>query len=438
MEEFLYDDYYEDYPEEVEDRVPVGWGLEGAWEGCMVPVAMQMGTAVGVILTISAFYRVSSSLLSTRSPFWRDLISTTLGVALLTLIIGPNGVWVAAIAFLHVILLKCVQRRIISSAVHTGVGLVAPILFEFLDSDADRWQQIRGVNMGIAMKGISLAFDGGCVPWYTAVGYIMHPPALIFGPWRPLEDYTAAPRRALWSVQDALSGLWSLFVATFTLLTSNCLVASLVPSSWRWLEAYRDALSFRLGHYFVSHVARASLIVAASDTRPIVHALATEVPRSLVDVAVAWNLPMHAWLKRYIFDPCRNRGAVFALIITYLISALLHGLSPPLSAVLMHLAVASWAEFTVRRKISSVFGACIAARKCSNCKHSNSGFRTIAINILFGAIALLQLTYLGALFDGTQHTSIASAAVAVWDKWRLLGFAGHWILAGAVVFHIAS
>uniref|UniRef100_A0A1B0EVB0 Protein-serine O-palmitoleoyltransferase porcupine n=1 Tax=Phlebotomus papatasi TaxID=29031 RepID=A0A1B0EVB0_PHLPP len=399
MEEFLYDDYYGDeYAEEFEDRVPVGWGLEVGY-----------GTA------------------------WRDLISTLFGSLLLVFIIGPNGTWVAVLILLHVILLICLQYRLISCSIYVIIALLAPILLEVLDSDTDRWQQIRGVNMGIAMKGISLAMDGITIPWYTTIGYLMHPPSLIFGPWRPLEDYTVTPRRAFFTLQDSILCLWSLFVAGFTLLTSNCLVASLVSSSWRWLEAYRDALAFRLGHYFVSHVARASSIVASSDSRPIVHALTVEVPRSLVDVAVSWNIPMHIWLKRYVFEIYRNRGATVALLITYLVSALLHGLSPPLVAVLMHLATASWAEFSVRRKVASVFRACVAARKCTNCKHTHRGIRTIAINVMFGAVALLQLTYLGALFDGTQHTSIVSAGGAVWDKWRHLGFAGHWILGGALI-----
>ena len=31
-----------------------------------------------------------------------------------------------------------------------------------------------------------------------------------------------------------------------------------------------------------------------------------EVPRSLVEVVVSWNIPMHAWLKKYVFKPTRK------------------------------------------------------------------------------------------------------------------------------------
>jgi porcupine-like protein len=31
-----------------------------------------------------------------------------------------------------------------------------------------------------------------------------------------------------------------------------------------------------------------------------------EVPRSLVEVVVSWNMPMHAWLKKYVFKETRK------------------------------------------------------------------------------------------------------------------------------------
>jgi porcupine-like protein len=31
-----------------------------------------------------------------------------------------------------------------------------------------------------------------------------------------------------------------------------------------------------------------------------------EVPRSLVEVVVSWNIPMHAWLKKYVFKETRK------------------------------------------------------------------------------------------------------------------------------------
>lgn len=82
----------------------------------------------------------------------------------------------------------------------------------------------------------------------------------------------------------------------------------------KWLAAYRDAMSFRASHYFVSFLSEASAVAAgfgykppdSSSTRsrwevPVTEPHNIEVPRSLVDVVVSWNIPMHKWLKQ-----CKN------------------------------------------------------------------------------------------------------------------------------------
>ncbi|XP_055689933.1 protein-serine O-palmitoleoyltransferase porcupine [Lutzomyia longipalpis] len=429
MDDFLYDDYYvQDDVEEFESSSPFIWHLDGMVEGCVVPVGLQMGSAVGIILVTCALQRLISSFVS--SGTFRNVLSISFGCLLLGIIVGINGAFVVALAILHIFLLHLVPPK-----VHVALALGTPIVVELVDPNVERWQQIRGVNMGIAMKGISLAFDGVQSNWLTNLGYFLDPPTVIFGPWRSLDHYRAPSPPFL--PRDAVSCLWTLLIATGTFLTSNCLLATLT-TPWRWLEAYRDALSFRLGHYFVNYVASASLIVATSDHRPIVRPLKVEAPRSLVEVVVAWNLPMHAWLKRYIFQPFRRCGPACAIAATYAASALLHGLSPPLVAVLMHLAIVTWVEFQLRHKVASVFSACVAARRCSGCRHMHRGFLVIFLNLLFGFVAVLQLAYLGALFDGAPQQTITAAMTAVWDKWSHLGFVGHWLLAGALLLHVAS
>ena len=43
-----------------------------------------------------------------------------------------------------------------------------------------------------------------------------------------------------------------------------------------------------------------------------------QVPRSLVEVVVSWNLPMHRWLKQYVFKQTRSRlGPGAAVMMTY-------------------------------------------------------------------------------------------------------------------------
>ena len=63
-----------------------------------------------------------------------------------------------------------------------------------------------------------------------------------------------------------------------------------------------------------------------------------QVPRSLVEVVTSWNLSMHKWLKNYVFRITRPKFGTFAaILLTYIASALLHGLNFQLAAVLLSL-----------------------------------------------------------------------------------------------------
>ena len=77
-----------------------------------------------------------------------------------------------------------------------------------------------------------------------------------------------------------------------------------------WISAYQAGLSFRASHYFVSFMSEASAVAAGFGWTPATPGLPgkwgvpvtephnIEVPRSLSEVVVSWNIPMHKWLKR--------------------------------------------------------------------------------------------------------------------------------------------
>lgn len=76
---------------------------------------------------------------------------------------------------------------------------------------------------------------------------------------------------------------------------------------FRWIAAYRDAMSFRASHYFVSFMSGASAVAAGFGSSsvgqarwdvPVAEPQNIELPRSLVEVVVSWNIPMHKWLKK--------------------------------------------------------------------------------------------------------------------------------------------
>ena len=69
-----------------------------------------------------------------------------------------------------------------------------------------------------------------------------------------------------------------------------------------WILSFKDALAFRTSHYFISHVAMATLMSAGSVNKTkIVEPRIVEAPISLKEVIISWNIPMHRWLKKCKF-----------------------------------------------------------------------------------------------------------------------------------------
>ncbi|XP_047349462.1 uncharacterized protein LOC124949030 isoform X2 [Vespa velutina] len=209
------------------------------------------------------------------------------------------------------------------------------------------WHKVRSIIMTMAMKTISVAADSiesNNIPdFYSYMGYMFCAATSFFGPWVPLKDYLALRR------PSQQGKWWLLIVIGYTLHSflflsmSNCWIQWIFSdNSWKWLIAYKDALSFRTSHYFISYMASAILFLGGYPYSliSIVKPLEIELPRSLVQVVVYWNIPMHFWLKKYIFRPSlKYLGKFGAVTITYLTSSLLHGLNFQLGAVLLSLGL---------------------------------------------------------------------------------------------------
>lgn len=138
----------------------------------------------------------------------------------------------------------------------------------------------------------------------------------------------------VWIFQALLNGS----IAICFLLASNCYIDAYVPTlhfewvcNWwnqmcrslilmwlfvnfvstiftSWGAAYKGALSFRCSHYFVCFLSHCTMLLSGlgsirnqKHSRVLGYTItkpwAIELPRSLVDVVVYWNLSMHYWLK---------------------------------------------------------------------------------------------------------------------------------------------
>lgn len=214
---------------------------------------------------------------------------------------------------------------------------------------------------------------------------------------------------------------------------------------FRWGAAYKAALSYRCSHYFICFLSHCTMLMAGfgsvqrtnrretkqmlgySITKPWI----VEFPRSLVDVVVYWNLSMHHWLKSYIFLQIKPYGIFTAVLSTYVISSLLHGVNIQLAAVLLTLGFATYCEYTLRKKISDIFDACILAHACTDCTHRyrNNNLYVCAFNFAFGLLAVIHLAYLGVMFDGPlEQQEIGYSFKHIIDRWGGLNFCSHWLI----------
>lgn len=113
-------------------------------------------------------------------------------------------------------------------------------------------------------------------------------------------------------------------------------------------------------------------------------------------------------------------------------SSLLHGLNIQLSAVLLTLGVATYAEYTIRRKIADIYDACVLANACIGCSHRyNHRYpAVIAFNFVFRILAMVHLAYLGILLDGyIDRPDIDQSLSNIQQRWGDLDYMSHYIIA---------
>ncbi|XP_029975287.1 protein-serine O-palmitoleoyltransferase porcupine-like isoform X2 [Salarias fasciatus] len=340
----------------------------------------------------------------------------------------------------------------------SAVVLVYLLTGELRLVDVVSWHRIRGSQMVLAMKALSLAFDldRGAVSSLPSaaqvLGYLLFVGTAVFGPWISFSAY-----------RDAVSGprltgswLWAaalcLLKSQLCLLVSTCVAPYLFsvfvpvqgsPATQRWLDAYENAVSFHFSNYFVGHLSEATSMLAGAgfseekdhvrwDLR-VVRPLSVEAPRSMVLVVTSWNVPMSQWLKAYVFRNAMRLGTFSAILVTYTASALLHGLSFHLGAVLLSLGFITYVEHVLRKKLASVFSACVLSRPCpAACGHRHkTEFWVLLLNLVFSVVAIFHLTYLGSMFDpGLDEHDVEEgySAVHTVQRWSDLGWAGHWLL----------
>ncbi|PAA75700.1 hypothetical protein BOX15_Mlig028456g1 [Macrostomum lignano] len=346
---------------------------------------------------------------------------------------------------------------------------------------ADSWQKIRGPLMVLSLKVVSIGFDLDrqlllLVPGvFEFFGYAFNVGTVVFGPWVAFLDYMTIiqikdrPMNFSWLLTAIRAYVLSIGSLLYSTCFSNWII---IDGSYKWLIAFRDAQSFRFSHYFTCYTSEATAIASGigasryreagnSETKwdlRVCKPLNVELPRSLVDVVTNWNLPMHRWLKQYVFNQSLHYGKFPAVLLTYIASSLLHGMNFQLSAVLLSIGVYSYIEYVLRQRLASIFNLCIESRPCSSAGGGGEGGsgqasngssahqcmehpgRQIAgrrlSNLLFTCLAIFHLSYLGLLFDTSPISEQGYSYQHTLSKWAELDYLSHLVAGASFAFYM--
>uniref|UniRef100_A0A668A974 Porcupine O-acyltransferase like n=1 Tax=Myripristis murdjan TaxID=586833 RepID=A0A668A974_9TELE len=355
----------------------------------------------------------------------KHMVSVLTGLYGLFLFFELHMLWVLLLGALCYLVLLLSRRSSSRGLFLSGVILIYLLMGELHLIDPVTWHKMRGSQMVVAMKAISLAFDldRGVVASLPSpaefLGYVLFVGTVIFGPWISFSTQLA----------QALTYKYGKHL---------------------WLHAYENAVSFHFSNYFVGHLSEGTTMLAGAGfseekdnikwDMSVVKPLSVEMPRSMVLVVTSWNIPMSRWLNTYVFKNAMKLGTFPAILVTYTASALLHGLSFHLGAVLLSLGFITYVEHVLRKKLAAIFSACILSRPCtSDCSHQHKKeCWVMLVNLLFSFLAIFHLTYLGSMFgpdvddQAAEEGYLASHTI---QKWSELNWASHQVVFVCWVFY---
>uniref|UniRef100_A0A673MTV3 Protein-serine O-palmitoleoyltransferase porcupine-like n=1 Tax=Sinocyclocheilus rhinocerous TaxID=307959 RepID=A0A673MTV3_9TELE len=396
--------------------------------GCLLPTVQHSLEQVWQLLLICLVCRLLWRL--GLPSFLKHLSTVAGGFYTLYLFFELHMVWVVLLSLLcYLILFLC--RHSSSRGPFLSITILIYLLLgELHMMDTTTWHKMRGSQMVVAMKAVSLAFDldKGIVEKFPSpvefMGYIYFVGTVIFGPWISFNSYMdAVESRKLVSLKLELSQL--------CLVISNCIAPYLFPYFIpvfgdkllrKWLQAYENTLSFHFSNYFVSYLGEMSTTLAGAGFTEekdnlkwdltIAKPLNVEFPRSMVEVVTSWNLPMSRWL-----NTCMSWISVVCLMDCAFICVLV-----------------------LRKRLSVILNACVLSKRCpSDCKHRHKKELWVyLINGAFSMLAVLHLTYLGSIFgsstDDTDSDEDSMASHTI-EKWTQLSWTSHWLTFGLWVLY---
>lgn len=424
--------------------------LKDVYQGCMKSSTQQVQQYILVLLGCGILQRFAWEIVKRTMGNIRQyvyhLISMICGLISLWFYVGNSGSLYVCLHILNLCFsLKLALKwyKAYAGALVCVYTIVSQLVFELL-LKTEQYETIRGPQMVVSMKLISLAFevqdDKTKYELLTYLGYLLSPASLILGPWISLRNYKPELNvKFRW--ESIFRIIFNILLALLFVNLSNCLIPWLkqLLRAGIWWGTYLDAFAVRCSHYFVCYLSQATLITATSSSSSsfstIVNPLAIEFPRSLSVVIRNWNLPMHLWLKQNIFNRLRasKYSYITAILLTYLVSCLVHGFNYKVHLVLLSLSCFSYIENLLRFCLAQIFDACLESSICKqNCKYSNCPRKAGAhyfsttlilvrlVNLCFSLIVIIQLSYLGVMLN-VSTTNSPENILLIWSNMNYFG-----------------
>lgn len=406
---------------------------------CLLPTLETAGLQLGETLALVALYRALLSLNVVRSSgVYRNYANLAVGLAILYRYFENLLVHIGAYSLCLFLLVVLVQRYRYGFQVTLAFSIATITLCEYA---LPGFIQIRSVFMLMSIKLLSVLadFKSDLPLSFDLIAYLYNPGTVLFGPWVSYKQFLDSMEKPT-PLQPVRIGKHILYTGLY--LAGTCLVMVFPTGGLRLAFVYRDALSFRVSHYFISAMSVVTFLVSGFHSEhavPVANPLYIELPYSLKLVTTNWNRPLSHFLNKYIFSELHFRNMFVNLFITYVVSCGLHGFNLYIAQILLSLSVYTYLEFKLRAKLASVLDACVSGTvcpvKCLAHAHNVLSLRGLLVNSVFVLLNVYHLAYLGCVLSGMDvQQGLMDDIIPV--RWSNLGYVSPYIMFGVYIFYI--
>lgn len=412
------------------------------YTNCLLPTLETAGLQLAETLALCALYRGIMSLSVVRSSgLYRNYANLALGLAMLYRYFEGLLVYIGAYSVCLLLLVVLVQRYRYGFHATLAVSIATITACEFA---MPSFIQIRSVFMLMSIKLLSVMVDmKHSLPLsFDLLAYLYNPGTVLFGPWVTYKQFLDSMEKAA-ALNLVQIGKHVLFTAVY--LAATCLVMIFPTGGAQLAFVYRDALSFRVSHYFISSMSVATFLVSgfhAEHAVPVANPLFIELPYSLKLVTANWNRSLSHFLNKYIFSELHYRNMFVNVFITYVVSCGLHGFNVYIAQILLSLSVYTYIEYKLRAKLACALDACVRGTLCPvDCTahtHSVLSLRSILLNSLFIVLNVYHLAYLGCILNNVDMYREQGVTLDWFppQRWSNLGYVSPYIMFGMYIFYI--